>query len=97
VEAKLISPAALIVVSTAGVCGFVQPDRALAEAVRVWRFLIAVLGAVGALFGVTVGAVALLVHLSGLESMGRAYLMPFSDGAVPKIVYGSAKRWRAKG
>lgn len=96
VEAKLISPAALIVVSTAGVCGFVQPDRALAEAVRVWRALIAVLGAIGALFGVTVGAVALLVHLSGLESLGRAYLMPFADGAVPKIVYGPAKKWRPK-
>lgn len=86
VEAKLISPAALIVVSIAGVCGFVQPDRSLAEAVRVWRFVLAVLGAVGALFGVTVGALALLIHLSGLKSLGVAYLAPFSEGATPSIL-----------
>lgn len=86
VEAKLISPASLIVVSAAGVCGFVQPDRALAEAIRVWRFGIAVLGTLGGLFGVTVGAVALLIHLSGLTSLGVPYLMPFSDGTMPSIL-----------
>lgn len=86
VEAKLISPAALIVVSIAGVCGFVQPNRDLAEAVRVWRFLLAGLGAVGGLFGVTVGAIGLLIHLSGLTSLGVSYLAPFSEGGSPKIL-----------
>lgn len=86
VEAKLISPAALIVVSIAGVCGFVQPNRDLAEAVRVWRFGIAILGTVGGLFGVTVGAVALLIHLSGLKSLGQPYLAPYSEGVTPNIL-----------
>lgn len=86
VEAKLISPAALIIVSIAGVCGFVQPDRDLAEAVRVWRFVLAGLGAAGGLFGVTAGAVALLIHLSGLTSLGVAYLAPFSDGDMPTVL-----------
>ena len=91
VEAKLISPAALIAVSGAGVCGFVQPNRDLAEAVRVWRFLLAALGALGGLFGVTVGAIALLIHLSGLTSLGRAYLVPFSEGKVPGILRNKLK------
>lgn len=91
VEAKLISPAALIAVSIAGVCGFVQPNRDLAEAVRVWRFGIAVLGALGGLFGVTLGAIGLLIHLSGLESLGIAYLAPFSDGTVPSVLRGRLK------
>ena len=78
VEAKIISPAALIVVSTAGICGFVQPNRDFAEAVRVWRFIIAVLGALGGLFGVTSGLIALVIHLSGLSSMGISYLAPYS-------------------
>ena len=86
VEAKLISPAALIAVSIAGVCGFVQPNRDLAEAVRVWRFLLAALGALGGLFGVTVGAIALLIHLSGLTSLGCSYLAPFSEGNTPDIL-----------
>ena len=78
VEAKLVSPTALIAVSIAGVCGFVQPNRDLAEAVRVWRFGLAILGAVGGLFGVTVGGIGLLIHLSGLESLGVPYLAPIA-------------------
>ena len=78
VEAKIISPAALIAVSVAGICGFVQPNRDFAEAVRVWRFLIAVLGAIAGLFGVTVGLLLLVIHLSGLSSLGVSYLFPYS-------------------
>jgi len=78
VEAKLISPAALIAVSVAGICGFVQPNRDFAEAVRIWRFILAILGALAGLFGVTVGLVALVAHLSGLTSLGVSYLAPYS-------------------
>ena len=88
VEAKLISPVALIVVSVAGVCGFVQPNRDFANALRIWRFAIAVLGAVGALFGVTLGGIGLLVHLASLKSLGTPYLAPFSEGENPGILRG---------
>ena len=74
VEAGLISQAALIVVSIAGICGFVLPNRDLAEAVRVWRFVIVVLSAFGGLYGVAGGILVLLIHLSGLRCLGVAYL-----------------------
>lgn len=79
VEAKIISPAALIAVSVAGVCGFVQPNRDFAQAIRVWRFILAIFGAVAGLFGVTVGSILLLIHLSGLTCLGVPYLAPFSN------------------
>lgn len=91
VEAGLVSPAALIVVSIAGVCGFVLPNRDLAEAVRVWRFGIAALGAAAGLFGVTVGFLVLLIHLSGLTCLEVPYLAPFSEGENMGIL-----RWRLK-
>ena len=84
VEAGLISPTALIAVSVAGVCGFVLPNRDLAEAVRVWRFAIAALGAVGGLAGVGIGVLLLLVHLAGLKCLEVPYLVPFHNSLLRK-------------
>ena len=86
VEASLISPAALIAVSIAGICGFALPNRDLAEAVRFWRFLLAGLGAIGGLFGVTVGLLVLIIHLSDLTCLDVAYLAPFSQMENVEIV-----------
>ena len=79
VEAGLVSPVALIAVSIAGICGFALPNRDLAEAVRLWRLILAGTAAVGGLFGVTVGLIGLLIHLSGLTCLGVPYLAPFSQ------------------
>lgn len=79
VEASLVSPAALIVVSLAGVCGFAQPNRDFAQAIRLWRLVLAVLGGFAGLFGVTAGLIGLLIHLAGLTSLDTPYLAPFSQ------------------
>ncbi len=78
VEARLISPAALIVVSVAGICGFALPGQDLSGAVRAWRFFLTVCAAIAGLFGLTLGGICLTVHLGALTSLGVPYLSPFS-------------------
>jgi len=86
VEAKIISPTALIVVAVAGICGFTLPGRGLADALRLWRTLLAVLAALGGLYGVTMGALCLLIHLAGLRSFGEPYLAPFAKVSLRGIL-----------
>lgn len=79
VDAKLVSPAALIVAASAGICGFALPDRDLADAVRLWRFALTLFAGFAGLFGVSVGALLLLLHLAQLTSLDDAFLSPFSS------------------
>ena len=81
VEAKIISPAVLIVVAIAGIAGYTMPSQELAGALRLWRFLLAVLASAAGLFGAVMGAAALVIHLAGLESFGVPYLTPFAVSA----------------
>ena len=74
VEAGLISPVVLVAVSVAGVCGFVLPNRDLAQAVRFWRFVICAAAAVAGLWGILAVIGILGVHLSKMRSLDVPYL-----------------------
>jgi len=81
VQAHIVSPAVLIVVAVAGIAGYTQPSQDFGSALRLWRFLLAVMASIGGLFALAGGIAALIWHLAGLESFGVPYLAPFTTGA----------------
>ena len=85
VEAKIISPAVLIVVAIAGIAGYTMPSQEVAGALRIWRFLLALLASAAGLFGVVAGLSALVIHLAGIESFGVSYLTPFASNAGEQV------------
>ena len=85
VEAKIISPAVLIVVAAAGIAGYTVPSQDLAGAVRLWRLLLTLAGGTAGLLGVSIAGVMLVGHLAGLTSFGVPYLTPFAAASGEQV------------
>lgn len=78
VEAGIISAAMVIVVSITAISSFVSPTYDLAIAVRMFRFVFMVIAAAFGLFGITIGLIALILHLCSLRSFGIPYMSPLA-------------------
>lgn len=78
VEAGIISAAMVIVVSITAISSFVSPTYDLAIAVRMFRFVFMAIAAAFGLFGITIGLIALILHLCSLRSFGIPYMSPLA-------------------
>lgn len=80
VEAQVVSPIAIIVVAVAGISCYTLPSQDLASAVRLCCFSALLFGAAAGLFGIGLFCCLLLWHLAGIDSFGRSYTAPLSEG-----------------
>lgn len=78
VEAGLISAMMVIIVSITAITSFVSPSYEMAIAVRMLRFVFMALAASFGLFGITIGLIALTLHLCSLRSFGIPYMSPIA-------------------
>ncbi|GGG03249.1 spore germination protein [Paenibacillus abyssi] len=78
VEAGIVAPAMVIVVSFTAIANFVIPAISLAIAVRLLRFGLLILSGTLGMFGVAVGLLVLVLHLASIRSFGIPYLSPFA-------------------
>jgi spore germination protein KA len=78
VQAGIVSAVMVIVVAITAIASFVVPAFNMAISIRMLRFAMMVLAATFGLFGITVGLIAVVLHLCSLRSFGIPYLAPFA-------------------
>lgn len=76
VSAGLISPIMVIVVGITATTTFLIPNYYLTSAFACFRVLFTILSAILGLYGIMVGVILLLIHLTRIESFGIPYLSP---------------------
>ena len=87
VNAKVVSPIAVIVVALAGIAGYTTPNQDFGGALRICRFLIVFAALLGGMFGVMIGFVLLIYHLCSLESFGIPYMGPLSENSIGHTIF----------
>lgn len=85
VQAKLVSPAVVVIVAAVGVSGFIIPNQDLTNAIRICRFLLVILSSIAGFLGLSFGLVLFLLYLASFESFGHPYMKPFVAGNASQI------------
>ena len=78
VEARLVSPIAIIVVAVSGIACYTMPSQDMGSAVRLCRALLLLAGICAGLYGVALGCCLIAAHLSSIDSFGHNYTAPLS-------------------
>ncbi|NLM42830.1 MAG: spore germination protein, partial [Clostridiales bacterium] len=84
-QAKLSSPAVVVLISVTAISNFVLPNQDLSNAIRLWRLIIAIASSIAGLFGMCIGGLFLLCHLCSIENYGVPYLSPFVSSTNPQF------------
>lgn len=77
VDAKLVSPAVVVIIAITAISSFTMPNQDFSNALRLWRFVFVLVSSVIGLFGLTLGGLVLLNHFASMETFGIPYLSPF--------------------
>lgn len=80
VEARVVSPIAIIVVATSGIACYTLPSQDLGAVVRLLRLALVIAALAAGLFGVGLVICLFLLHVSSIDSFGLSYTAPMTDG-----------------
>lgn len=78
VQASIVSPVMVIVVSITAIANFSTPVYAMAISARLLRFALMLLAAFVGFFGIMVGLMVIIIHLCSLRSFGVPYMAPLA-------------------
>lgn len=83
VSAGIVGTPMVIVVAITAVSSFVVPE--LGDSGAIIRFFLLLLASTMGGFGITMGLLLILIHLSALESFGMPYLSPIAPLRIPDL------------
>ncbi len=78
VQAGLVSPVMVIVVSITAIANFSTPSFAMAISARLVRFFLMGVASFLGFFGIMLGLLCMLIHLCSLRSFGVPYMSPLA-------------------
>ncbi|WP_256235447.1 spore germination protein [Bacillus sp. EB600] len=78
VQAGVVSPVMVIVVSMTAIANFATPSFAMAISSRLIRFFLMGLATFLGFFGITLGLLVMFIHLCSLRSFGVPYMSPLA-------------------
>ncbi len=78
VQASIVSPAMVIIVSITAIASFATPSFDMAISARLIRFLFMIGAATFGFYGIILCLLMMVVHLCGLRSFGVPYMAPFA-------------------
>ncbi|YCA45646.1 spore germination protein [Bacillus sp. JZ8] len=78
VQASIVSPAMVIIVSITAIANFATPSFAMAISIRLIRFLFMICAAVFGFYGIILALLMMVVHLCSLRSFGIPYMAPLA-------------------
>ncbi|WP_446898282.1 spore germination protein [Clostridium sp. LBM24168] len=76
VQAGIVSPIMIIIVSVTAITSFTTPNYEINSAFRLIRFLLIIASAIAGFYGIMIGLILTLIHLIRLKSFGISYLSP---------------------
>lgn len=87
VEARIVSPFAIIVVAISGIACYTLPSQDLASALRISRLLLLLSAVFAGMYGISICTCLLLLHLAGIDSFGVNYTSPLSSGGLFRLFF----------
>lgn len=83
VEADLVSPVMVIIVSITAITSMIFPNPEVGISIRLLRFVFMGLAASFGFYGIFIGTVILVMHMCHLESFGKPYMSPLAPFRLP--------------
>jgi spore germination protein len=78
INAGIASPIMVVIVAATGIASFGLPQYNISTSLRILRFPLMLLSAILGGFGLMIGLLCILLHLTCLRSLGQPYLTPLA-------------------